>query len=70
MDGWIKGEEAGRHADAEAASSAAFPECESGLDTDAGVKLNCDEAEVRQCKATQTRVREDGRGDNQGHRLC
>lgn len=48
----------------------AFHKDEIGLDTDAAVKLNCEESEDRKCKATQKRVREDSRGDNQGHGLC
>lgn len=46
--------QAGRNAAADAGSYALHKD-EIGLDTDAGVKLNCDEAEQRKCKAAQKR---------------
>lgn len=48
----------------------AFQEDEIELGTDPSIKLNCDEAERRKHKATQKRVREDSRGDSQGHGPC
>lgn len=49
--------------------SCAFHKNQIGLDTDPGIKLNCDEAEEGPCEATQKRVREGSRGDSQGHGL-
>lgn len=37
---------------------------------DFAVKLNCDEAEGRKCKAALKSVREDSRGENQGQGMC
>ncbi len=64
----IEGQGTGRNAAADA-ESRAFHKGEIGLDTDATVKLNCDEVEETKCEATQKRVREDSRGDHQGHGL-
>lgn len=53
-----------------AATDAAFHKDVIGLDTDATVKLNCDEAEESKYEATLKRVRKESRGDNQGHGQC
>lgn len=49
------------------AVSSAFHKDEIGLDTNTGMKLNCDEAEESKYEATQ---KEESRGDNQGRGLC
>lgn len=52
------------------ALSYAFQQDGIGLGTDFAVKLNCDEAEGRKCKAALKSVREDSRGENQGQGMC